>query len=126
MSIQIKFRILIVDDAKENLVALNALLARDDIEIFKAKTGTEALDMLMDNKFNLALLDIQMPGMDGFELARYMRGTNLTKNIPIIFVSGEARDERIFFEGHALAPVDFIRKPLDPQILQIKVATFLK
>lgn len=119
-------KILIVDDAKENLVALKALLNIDNVEVFKAMSGVEALDLLIEHDFCLALLDVQMPGMDGFELARLMRGTNKTKYIPIIFVTGETKDERSLFEGHDLAAVSFIRKPLDPLILKSQVNVFLQ
>ncbi len=119
-------KVLIVDDAKENLVALKALLDIENVEIFKAMSGVQALDLLLEHDFCLALLDVQMPGMDGFELARFMRGTNKTKYIPIIFVTGETQDERSFFEGHELAPVSFIRKPLDPLIVKSQVNEFLQ
>jgi DNA-binding response OmpR family regulator len=119
-------KVLIVDDAKENLVALKALLNIENVEIFKAMSGVEALDLLIEHDFCLALLDVQMPGMDGFELARFMRGTNKTKYIPIIFVTGELQDERSFFEGYDLAAISFIRKPLDPSIVRSQVNAFLQ
>ncbi len=119
-------KVLIVDDAKENLVALKALLNIENVEIFKAMSGLEALDLLIEHDFCLALLDVQMPGMDGFELARFMRGTNKTKYIPIIFCTGEDQDERSFFEGHDLASVSFIKKPLDPSIVRRQVNEHLQ
>ena len=79
------FKILIVDDLINNLIALEGLLQRDDVEIFKALSGTEALEYMVNHDFALALIDVKMPVMSGFELAELMRGTNRTKNIPIIF-----------------------------------------
>ena len=121
-----KLKILIVDDVKENLLALNALLARDDVEIFKAQSGSHALELMVKHDFCLALLDIQMPEMNGFELAEFMRGTNKTRNIPIIFVTAATKDERYVFKGYESGAVDFLRKPLDPYVVRSKVNVFLQ
>lgn len=118
-------KLLIVDDAIENLRAINALLVRDDFEIITARSGMEALELMMVHDFFLALLDIQMPEMNGFELAELMRGTNRTKNIPIIFVSGNDKDDRIYFKGHEIAAVDYLKKPLDSDLARSKVNAFL-
>ncbi len=121
-----KLEILIVDDVKDNLLALRSLLARDDVNISQARSGIEALDLMMKHDFSLALLDVQMPGMDGFELAELMRGSNRTKNIPIIFVTAIAKDQRYVFKGYESGAVDFLSKPLDPHIVNCKVNVFLE
>jgi signal transduction histidine kinase len=125
-NIKDKLEILIVDDVKDNLLALKSLLARDDVNISQAQSGTEALDLMMNHDFSLALLDVQMPGMDGFELAELMRGSNKTKNIPIIFVTAIARDQKYVFKGYESGAVDFIWKPLDSHIVNSKVNVFLE
>lgn len=124
--IQDKFEILIVDDVKDNLIALNALLKRDDIEIFQAQSGNEALELMMNHDFCLALLDVRMPIMNGFELAEFMRGTNKTKNIPIIFVTADTHDQANVFKGYENGAVDFLRKPLNPHSVKSKVNVFLE
>lgn len=121
-----KFKVIIVDDVKDNLLALNALLDRTDVEIVQARSGSEALELMMKHEFCLALLDVQMPEMNGFELAELMRGTNRTKYIPIIFVTAAARNQRYVFRGYESGAVDFLVKPVDPFILNCKVSIFLE
>lgn len=121
-----KFEILIVDDVKDNLFALNALLKRDDVNISQALSGNEALELMLKHDFCLALLDVQMHGINGYELAEFMRGTRKTKNIPIIFVTGSEKDQRYFFKGYKSSTVDFLRKPLDPHSVISKVNIFLE
>lgn len=121
-----KLEILLVDDIKDNLLALSSLLAKDSVTIFQASTGYEALELMMVHDFSVALLDVQMPGMNGFELAELMRGTNKTKNIPIIFVTALAKDEKYDFKGYESGAVDFLRKPLDPHTVKSKVNVFLQ
>lgn len=117
-------RILAVDDVEENLTALEAVLRRDGLEIVKARSGFEALELLLRDDFALALLDVQMPGMDGFELAELMRGTERTKGVPIMFLTALAVDERRRFRGFEMGAVDYLLKPLDSQILVSKVEVF--
>ena len=119
-------KILLVDDLKDNLLALEALLKRDDIEIFKAKSGTDALELLVPHEFALALIDVQMPGMSGFELAELIRGTNQTKTVPIIFVSATAKDLSFSFKGYESGAVDFLLKPLDSHAVKSKVNIFIE
>lgn len=121
-----RVKILLVDDLKDNLLALEGLLRRDDVEIFKAKSGTEALELMIPHEFALALIDVQMPGMSGFELAELMRGTNKTKNIPIIFVTATAKDQRFSFKGYESGAVDFLPKPLDTFAVKSKVNIFIE
>src|SRR5689334_7233915 len=88
-----KVKCLLVDDVEENLLALEAVLAGEDREIYKATSGPQALELLLVHEFALALLDIRMPTMDGFELAELMRGTERSKHIPIIFITAQSPNE---------------------------------
>jgi signal transduction histidine kinase len=123
---KLKVKLLLVDDLNTNLLALEALLERDDLEIFKAKSGDEALEFMISHEFALALLDVNMPGMSGFELAELMRGTNNTKNIPIIFVTATAKEQNFSFKGYETGAVDFLLKPLDAHAVKSKVNIFIK
>jgi signal transduction histidine kinase len=118
-------RILLVDDIEENLVALEALLRRDDADIVTARSGTEALELILQHDFALALVDVQMPEMDGFELAEFMRGTERSKYIPIIFLTAGSGDAQRVFRGYESGAVDFLLKPVDPHILRHKTDTFV-
>ncbi|MCW1381920.1 response regulator [Novosphingobium sp. KCTC 2891] len=117
-------RILAVDDIEENLRALEALLQQSGIEVVKARSGFEALELLLKQDFALALLDVMMPGMDGFELAELMRGIERTRGVPIIFLTALATDERRKFRGFEAGAVDYLLKPVDPQVLASKVGVF--
>jgi len=119
-------KILLVDDVPENLVALEALLRRDGVTILTARTGAAALELLLVHEVSLALVDVQMPEMDGFELAELMRGTERTKHVPMIFVTAGTRDPRRVFKGYESGAVDFLFKPIDPHILRSKVDVFLE
>ena len=120
----IKF--LLVDDVEENLVALEALLRRDGLEVLKARSGSEALELLLVHQVALAFLDVQMPGMDGFELAELMRGAERTKHVPIIFVTAGARDQQRVWKGYESGAVDFLFKPIDPHVLKSKADVFFE
>ena len=116
--------ILIVDDLQENLLSLEALLRRDGLEFIKARSGAEALEILLLQEVALALLDVQMPEMDGFELAEIMRGSERTRRIPIIFLTAGSNDRARRFRGYEAGAVDFLEKPLEADILRSKVAVF--
>lgn len=118
--------VLAVDDVPENLVALEALLDGEGVELVCARSGAEALELLLQRDFALALLDVQMPGMDGFELAELMRGTERTRRIPIMFLTAVATDERRRFRGYETGAVDYLLKPVDPQIVRNKVGVFVE
>lgn len=124
MSKESAINILIVDDRPENLISLENLLREDDVNIFKANSGVEALELLLVHSFALALLDVQMPEMNGFELAELMRGKEKTKHIPIIFVTAGAIDAQSTFMGYDAGAVDFLYKPLDTRIVKSKVKVF--
>src|ERR1044071_870504 len=117
-------KILIVDDTPENLVVLEALLRRDGVELLGAASGAEALELLLVHEVALALVDVQMPDMDGFELAELMRGAARTKHVPIIFVTAGARTPQRIFKGYEAGAVDFLNKPIDADILRSKVDVF--
>jgi two-component system sensor histidine kinase/response regulator len=119
-------KFLLVDDIDENIVALSALLRRDGLEILVAHSGAEALELLLVHDVALALLDVQMPEMDGFELAELMRGAERTKHVPIIFVTAGARDPLRVFKGYETGAVDFLFKPIDPHVLKSKADTFFE
>lgn len=119
-------KVLAVDDIEENLTALEALFAGEGVELLKARSGVQALELLLIHDVALALLDIQMPGMDGFELAELMRGTDRTRRVPIIFLTAAATDERRRFRGYEAGAVDYLLKPVDPHILRNKTAVFVE
>ncbi|WP_460164654.1 hybrid sensor histidine kinase/response regulator [Pseudomonas sp. S2_F03] len=121
----IQAKLLIVDDLPENLLALEALIKREDRVVYKALSADEALSLLLQHEFAVAILDVQMPGMNGFELAELMRGTEKTKNIPIVFVSAAGRELNYAFKGYESGAVDFLHKPLDIHAVKSKVNVFV-
>ncbi|MEO8642769.1 hybrid sensor histidine kinase/response regulator [Pseudomonas sp.] len=122
----IQAKLLIVDDLPENLLALEALIRREDRIVYKALSADEALSLLLQHEFAMAILDVQMPGMNGFELAELMRGTEKTKNIPIVFVSAAGRELNYAFKGYESGAVDFLYKPLDIHAVKSKVNVFVE
>jgi len=118
--------ILIVDDLADNLLALEAVIRRQDRQVFQASSGEEALALLLDHEFALAILDVQMPGMNGFELAELMRGTEKTRHIPIVFVTAAGKESNFAFKGYESGAVDCLYKPLDVQAVQSKVSVFVE
>lgn len=116
--------VLLVDDLPENLLALEALLQREGLLFLKARSGDEALELLLEHEVALALLDVHMPGMDGFQLAEFMRGSERTRHVPIIFVTAGSADDQRRFRGYEAGAVDFIRKPIEPDILKSKAEVF--
>ncbi|MGO4382414.1 hybrid sensor histidine kinase/response regulator [Pseudoduganella sp. RAF53_2] len=117
--------VLLVDDLAENLRALHALIRADDRVIHQATSGEQALALLLEHEFALAILDVQMPDMDGFELAELMRGMEKTRHIPIVFVSAAGRELNYAFKGYEAGAVDFLHKPLDPDAVKSKVNVFV-
>ena len=118
-------KILIVDDKVENLVSLETLLADLGAEFVRALSGNEALEKTLENEFALALVDVQMPEMDGFETVRLMRQVKKTKYLPVIFISAIYSDDYYKIKGIESGAVDFIAKPIVPEILIGKVRVFL-
>jgi response regulator RpfG family c-di-GMP phosphodiesterase len=119
-------KFLLVDDIEENLTALEGLLRRDGLELLKARSGAEALELLLVHEVSLAILDVQMPEMDGFELAELMRGAEITKHVPIIFVTAGGRDPQRMFKGYETGAVDFLFKPIEPHVLKSKADVFFE
>jgi two-component system, sensor histidine kinase and response regulator len=117
---------LLVDDLEENLLALSALLASHDVQVLTARSGREALELLLLHDVALAFLDVQMPDMDGFELAELLRGSERTRHIPLIFVTAGAREKHRLFKGYETGAVDFIYKPIEPHILKNKAEVFFQ
>lgn len=115
---------LLVDDLPENLLALEALLKREGLVCHKAQSGEDALELLLLHDMALALLDVQMPGMDGFQLAEFMRGSERTRHIPIMFLTAGSADLQRRFRGYEAGAVDFIQKPIEADILRSKAAVF--
>jgi PAS domain S-box-containing protein len=118
--------ILIVDDRPENLLALENLLEDPGLNIVSAGSGNEALSLTFDYDFALVLLDVQMPVMDGFETAELLRSRQKTRHIPIIFVTAISKEERHVFRGYETGAVDYLFKPIDPQVLTSKVRIFVE
>jgi signal transduction histidine kinase len=116
--------VLAVDDVEENIVALATVLNQPGIRLVAARSGVEALEALLKQDFALALVDVHMPGMDGFELAELMRGTERTKHIPIMFLTAATPERTRVFQGYDAGAVDFLFKPFDPHLLISKVAVF--
>jgi two-component system sensor histidine kinase/response regulator len=119
-------KILIVDDRKENLIALRTILSELDAELVEATNGNDALAATLNNTFALAILDVQMPGMDGYELAEYMHGDPTTNKVPVIFLTANYSGEDKISRGYERGAVDYLIKPYDPFILLSKVGVFLK
>jgi len=117
--------ILIVDDHPENLIALEAILEDVDCSLLKAHSGNEALTVLLKHEVALVLLDVQMPGMDGFEVAELMRRSNRTRMVPIIFVTAISKEAKYVARGYNVGAIDYMFKPLNPEILQHKARFFL-
>ena len=118
-------KILLVDDRPENLLALEAILGTLDQVLVRAASGEEALRALLKEDFALILLDVQMPGLDGFETAAQIKGRNRTKNIPIIFLTAVDKDRHNAYRGYAAGGADYIAKPFDPWVLRAKVQVFV-
>ncbi len=119
-------KLLVVDDVVQNLTAIEALLARPNLVILRAASGAEALELLLVNDVALALIDVQMPYMDGFELAELIRGSERTRAIPLIFLTAATREPSYSFRGYEAGAVDFLFKPLDPKALVSKVNVFVE
>ncbi len=118
--------VLLVDDLQENLLALEALIRQPGRRIFTARSGEQALSLMIEHAFALAILDVQMPLMNGFELAELMRGTERTRSIPIVFVSAAGRELNYAFRGYESGAVDFLHKPIDPHAMRSKVSVFVE
>ncbi len=119
-------KILIVDDKPENLYSLENMLSEDGRLIIKAYSGQEALKLAFQEEFSLILLDVQMPEMDGFEVAKMLKSTKRTRKIPIVFVTAISMEKKYLLKGLGEGAVDYLFKPLDVEVTRAKVKTLLK
>jgi signal transduction histidine kinase len=119
-------KILVVDDRDDNLFSIEAILEKDNYNIIKANSGRAALKILLQqHDFSLILMDVQMPDMNGFETATIIYEREKLKSIPIIFITAHNYDEDIIFKGYRMGGVDYIYKPINPELLRVKVAVFV-
>src|SRR5881275_2102526 len=120
-----RVNILMVDDSPTNLMALEAILRGPDRNLIPISSGEDALRYLLDNEAAVVLLDVYMPGIDGLQTAELIRGREKSRDIPIIFLTANSTGSRHLNRGYSLGAVDYIVKPIDPQILRSKVAVFV-
>ena len=118
-------RILLVDDRAENLVALDAILSSLNQILVPVRSGEQGLQALLADEFAVVLLDIVMPGMDGFETATRIKRDAKTRDVPIIFLTAAAAQPEQAFRGYAVGAVDYLAKPFDPGVLRAKVSVFV-
>ncbi|MDF2445630.1 MAG: hypothetical protein K0S46_866 [Moraxellaceae bacterium] len=118
--------ILVVDDQNSNLIAMEAVFEGEPVELVKAASGAEALKILLQRDFALVLLDVQMPDLDGFEVAEIMRSNPRTESTPIIFLTALSKEQRYIFRGYETGAVDYLFKPIEAAILRSKVRVFLE
>lgn len=118
--------VLVVDDVAENLVAMEALLRRDGVRVLSARSGADALELLLQHEVAVALLDVHMPEMDGFSLAELMRGAARSREVPIIFLTASPSDPMRSFQGYGAGAVDFLHKPIEPHVILGKINVFIE
>ncbi|MEL1255412.1 response regulator [Flavobacterium sp. DGU38] len=118
--------VLIVDDIKANIIALKKTLELHNIDVDSAESGEEALKKILQTNYCLIIMDVQMPGLDGFEVVKILSGNKKTKDIPVIFLSALNIEKKYIFKGYETGAVEYITKPVDTDLLILKVKTFLK
>jgi len=121
-----KTKVLIVDDYRENIEALSHLIQDERVETYFAMNASDALELISQHEFGLALLDVQMPGTSGFELAQLIRSVKRFKSLPIIFVTAQPQDSSLIFQGYQTGAIDVLFKPLDPNVVRAKVQMFVE
>ncbi len=121
-----KINILIIDDREENIIALKALIQRDDINIISTTSPNEALKLAWENNISIALVDVQMPDIDGFELVDMLKANPRTKDILVIFVTAISKESKYAIKGYNAGGIDYLHKPLDPYITAAKVDSFIQ
>ena len=120
-------KVLVVDDRADNLMSIEVILEQDNYTIVKANSGKAALKILLnDHDFSLILMDVQMPELGGYETATIIYERDKLKNIPIIFITAHSYDEEFIFKGYKMGGVDYIYKPIKPELLRAKVAVFVE
>src|SRR5437773_2548280 len=125
MTAEVKANILLVDDRPENILALEAVLADLGQNLVKADSGRQALRCVLEQDFAVILLDVQMPGMDGFETAALIRERERSMHTPIVFLTGRDQSELAVFRGYSVGAVDYLIKPFAPGMFKSKVAVFV-
>lgn len=118
--------VLIVDDVPQNLLAMRAILEGEGLSVLTAESGAQALELLLTHSIAVALLDVNMPEMNGFDLAELMRGSTRTREVPIIFLTASPRDPGRMFLGYDSGAVDFLHKPVEPHVILSKVRIFVE
>ena len=118
--------VLVVDDVPQNLMAMRAILEDEGLSVLTAESGAQALELLLTHPVAVALLDVNMPEMNGFDLAELMRGSSRTREVPIIFLTASPRDLRRMFRGYDSGAVDFLYKPVEPHVILSKVRVFVE
>jgi CheY-like chemotaxis protein len=126
MEAEEQINILMVDDSPTNLLALQSILGSPDRNLVSAASGDDALRYLLDNEVAVILMDVYMPGLDGLETAELIRGRDRSRDIPIIFLTADSTGGRHLSRGYSLGAVDYIVKPIEPDILRSKVAVFVE
>ena len=122
-----EIKILVVDDREDNLFSIEAILAKDNYTIVKANSGSAALKILLkEHDFSLILMDVQMPDMNGFETANIIYERDKLKHIPVIFITAYSNDDDHIFKGYKMGGVDYIYKPINPDLLRVKVSVFVE
>src|SRR6476620_8665243 len=122
-----EIKILVVDDREDNLFSIEAILEKDNYTIVKANSGRAALKILLNqHDFSLILMDVQMPELNGFETANIIYERDKLKNIPIVFITAFNYDEDFVFKGYRMGGVDYIYKPINPELLRVKVGVFVE
>src|SRR5580765_737294 len=120
-------KILVVDDRADNLISIEVILEKDNYTIVKANSGKAALKVLLnEHDFSLILMDVQMPELNGFETATIIYERDKLKSIPIIFITAHDYDEDYMFKSYKMGGVDYINKPINPQLLRVKVGVFVE
>lgn len=118
--------VLVVDDVPQNLMAMRAVLEGEGLSVLTAESGAQALELLLTHSVAVALLDVNMPEMNGFDLAELMRGSSRTREVPILFLTASPRDQRRMFRGYDSGAVDFLYKPVEPHVILSKVQVFVE
>lgn len=122
-----EIKILLVDDREDNLFSIEAILEKDNYSIYKANSGRAALKILLrEHDFSLILMDVQMPDLNGFETATIIYEREKLRDIPIIFITAHDYDDEFIFKGYKMGAVDYIYKPINPQLLRVKVGVFVE
>ncbi len=119
-------KILVVDDDSENLWAMEVAMENLDIQVVTAETGQEAFSLMMRHDFAFVMLDVDMPEMDGYETAAMMKDIDRTRHLPVIFMTDGNKQKKYAFEGFDEGAVDYLSKPIDPDVLRAKVGIFLR